>query len=97
MKLKLCQTCKRPFLETDEFCKHCPPPYDADSFANLGCILLMVAPLFLFIVFWLFFFFGISFTNYAAPHRRAMATDDSLTLPDDLLTLPDDLLTLPDD
>ncbi len=60
MKLKLCQNCKRPFLEEKhEFCPHCPAPYNADSYFNLGCVLLTILPLFLFIVFWIFYFAGL--------------------------------------
>ncbi|MEO6588477.1 MAG: hypothetical protein ABIP06_04025 [Pyrinomonadaceae bacterium] len=59
MQLKICKTCKRPFLANNEFCPKCPPPYNPDSYANLGCLLLStVVPLFLFILFWLFFFLG---------------------------------------
>ena len=59
MKIKICQTCKRPYLEKDEFCPRCPPPYDANSLANLGCLLLTVLPLVVMILFWLFLFLGI--------------------------------------
>jgi len=59
MRLKICKTCKRPFLANKEFCPQCPPPYDPDSYANLGCLLLMTAvPLFGIILFWFLFFFG---------------------------------------
>lgn len=59
MRLKICKTCKRPFLESKEFCPKCPPPYDPDSYANLGCLLLTTAvPLLFIILFWFLFFFG---------------------------------------
>jgi len=42
-------------------CPHCPEPYtwDQESWANVGCLILMVLPVFLMILFWLFFLFGI--------------------------------------
>ncbi|MGC2238174.1 MAG: hypothetical protein WA584_18620 [Pyrinomonadaceae bacterium] len=60
MKLKLCPKCKRPFLAKHEFCPHCPAPrvQNPDSWTSLGCILLMILPLFLMILFWLFLFLG---------------------------------------
>lgn len=59
MQIKICKTCKRPFMANKEFCPKCPPPYDADSYANLGCLLLTTAvPLIFMIVFWFLFFFG---------------------------------------
>lgn len=56
MALKLCPQCKRPFLESEEFCPRCPQPYDAGSWANLGCILLSLLPLAALILFWVFVF-----------------------------------------
>ncbi|HEX8638271.1 MAG TPA: hypothetical protein VF692_09425 [Pyrinomonadaceae bacterium] len=60
MKLKICKDCKRPFLAEKEFCSHCPSPYawNQESWANAGCLLTMIAPLFLMLLFWFFFFFG---------------------------------------
>lgn len=60
MELKICEKCKKPFLAEEEFCPHCPEPYfwDQESLANLGCLLLTIVPLFLVILFWLFFFLG---------------------------------------
>ncbi|MBA3634383.1 MAG: hypothetical protein H0W58_16485 [Acidobacteria bacterium] len=61
MSIKICQKCKRPFMANNEFCPHCPEPYtwNQESWANLGCLLLTIVPLFVMILFWLFFFFGI--------------------------------------
>ncbi|MBA2493897.1 MAG: hypothetical protein H0V31_04290 [Acidobacteria bacterium] len=63
MSIKICQKCKRPFMADNEFCPHCPEPYtwNQESWANLGCLLLTIVPLFVMILFWLFFFFGIFF------------------------------------
>jgi len=63
VNLKICQTCKRPFFAKKEFCPHCPAPYtwNQESWANVGCLLAMIAPLFLMIFFWLFFFMGFFF------------------------------------
>ncbi len=46
-----------------EFCPSCPAPYtwNQESWANIGCLLAMVVPLFLMIFFWLFLFFGFLF------------------------------------
>lgn len=62
MKLKVCPKCKRPFLTKHESCPHCPEPYtwDQESWANVGCLVAMiVAPLLLLILFWLFMFMGL--------------------------------------
>jgi hypothetical protein len=62
VEIKLCPTCKRPFLAEKEFCPHCPEPYtwNQESWANLGCLLMMtIVPLFVMILFWLFFFLGV--------------------------------------
>ena len=58
MKLKLCPKCKRPYLASKEFCPDCPEPYtwNQESYSNLGCLMLMLLPLFFLIFFWLFFF-----------------------------------------
>jgi hypothetical protein len=63
VKLKICKVCKRPFLKEKEFCPHCPEPYswNQESRTNIGCLLAMIAPLFLMILFWLFFFPGFFF------------------------------------
>jgi hypothetical protein len=63
VELKICQTCKRPFLAEKEICPHCPEPYtwNQESWKNVGCLLAMIAPLFLMILFWLFFFIGFLF------------------------------------
>ncbi|MDQ3088771.1 MAG: hypothetical protein M3Q78_09250 [Acidobacteriota bacterium] len=47
----------------NEFCPHCPEPYtwNQESWGNLGCLLLTIVPLFLMILFWLFFFMGFLF------------------------------------
>jgi hypothetical protein len=58
MHLEICRQCKRPFLAEKEFCPHCPPPYNPDKFANLGCLLLTILPLVLMVLFWLFLFLG---------------------------------------
>jgi len=44
-----------------EFCPNCPEPYtwNQESYANVGCLLLMLMPLFLLILFWLFMFIGV--------------------------------------
>lgn len=60
VELKLCPKCKRPFLATDEFCPKCPrPEWNQESYMNVGCLLLMILPLVLLVLFWLFFFVGI--------------------------------------
>ena len=43
-----------------EFCPHCPEPYtwNQESWANMGCLLMMILPLFVMIFFWLFLFLG---------------------------------------
>ncbi len=60
MKLKLCPKCKRPFLADKECCPHCPAPptLNQESWATMGCLLLSIIPLFVMILFWLFFFIG---------------------------------------
>ncbi|MGI8641039.1 MAG: hypothetical protein ACR2MG_16620 [Pyrinomonadaceae bacterium] len=45
-------------MANNEFCPHCPPLYDGNSWANLGCIVLTILPLILMILFWFFFFLG---------------------------------------
>ncbi|HEX8249710.1 MAG TPA: hypothetical protein VF599_16145 [Pyrinomonadaceae bacterium] len=61
MEIKICHRCKRPFLANKGKCAHCPEPYawNQDSWTNLGCLLITIIPLFLMILFWLFFFLGI--------------------------------------
>jgi hypothetical protein len=61
--LKLCPKCRRPYLAEKEWCPHCPEPYtwNQESYANLGCLLLMMTPILLMIMFWIFLFFGIFF------------------------------------
>jgi hypothetical protein len=63
MQLKICKRCKRPFLATKEFCPNCPAPYtwNQESWANVGCLLAMILPIFMVVFLWLFFFFGIFF------------------------------------
>ncbi|HVE58384.1 MAG TPA: hypothetical protein VNB22_16245 [Pyrinomonadaceae bacterium] len=63
VQLKICKRCKRPFLASKEICPNCPAPYtwNQESLANVGCLLAMIAPIFLIIFVWLFFFFGIFF------------------------------------
>ncbi|MGI8669198.1 MAG: hypothetical protein ACR2J3_05025 [Aridibacter sp.] len=63
MQLKICDKCKRPYLAAKEFCPNCPEPYtwNQESVGNLGCLLATIIPLFLMILFWLFFFFGLFF------------------------------------
>jgi predicted amidophosphoribosyltransferase len=62
VKLKICPKCKRPFLADKEFCPHCPrPEWNQESWANVGCLLATILPLFLMILFWLFFFLGFIF------------------------------------
>ena len=60
MAIKVCQRCKKPFLSEREFCPHCPEPYtwNQESYANVGCLLAMLLPLFLLMLFWLFVFLG---------------------------------------
>ncbi|MBA2619622.1 MAG: hypothetical protein H0U87_00315 [Acidobacteria bacterium] len=65
MRLKLCTKCKRPFMASEEFCPRCPEPFDANSFANLGCIVLTILPLLVLILFWAFIF-GAIFYRIAA-------------------------------
>jgi hypothetical protein len=59
--LKLCPQCRKPFIAENGTCPHCPEPYtwNQESYSNLGCLLAMLIPLFLMILFWLFFFMGI--------------------------------------
>jgi hypothetical protein len=61
VEIKICARCKRPFLANKGKCAHCPEPYtwNQESWANLGCLLITIIPLFLMILFWLFFFLGI--------------------------------------
>ncbi|MDQ3713929.1 MAG: hypothetical protein M3388_17155 [Acidobacteriota bacterium] len=63
MSLKICKKCKRPFMASHEFCPHCPKPYtwNQESWANVGCLLAMILPLFVMIFFWFVFFFGFLF------------------------------------
>jgi len=63
MSLKICKKCKRPFMASHEFCQHCPPPYtwNQESWANVGCVLAMILPLFALIFLWFVFFFGFLF------------------------------------
>lgn len=43
-----------------EYCPSCPEPYtwNQESYSNLGCLLLMILPLVVLILFWMFFFLG---------------------------------------
>ena len=43
-----------------EFCPSCPEPYswNPESYANMGCMLAMMAPILFFVLFWLFLLFG---------------------------------------
>jgi predicted amidophosphoribosyltransferase len=61
VRLKICARCKRPFLANKEFCPHCPVPYNPESWANVGCLLAMVLPIFMIVFLWMFFFFGVFF------------------------------------
>jgi predicted amidophosphoribosyltransferase len=64
MELKLCPNCKRPYLESEEFCPRCPQPLNietADSYGSLGCVLLTVAGLAAMVIFWMFVFLGAFF------------------------------------
>ncbi|MEP7038492.1 MAG: hypothetical protein ABI891_09115 [Acidobacteriota bacterium] len=47
-------------MANHEFCPHCPESYalNQESWVSLGCLLLMIAPLFIMIFFWLFMFLG---------------------------------------
>ncbi|MCW5960898.1 MAG: hypothetical protein KIS76_12110 [Pyrinomonadaceae bacterium] len=56
MKLKICPKCKRPFLESKEFCPDCPEPYswNQESWSNMGCLVLMILPVAIFVFVWLF-------------------------------------------
>ena len=61
--IKLCPKCKRPFMAASNACPNCPETYtwDQESCANLGCLLLMLSPLLLMVLFWLFLFLGFLF------------------------------------
>jgi len=61
VQLKICPKCKRPYLANKELCPHCPEPYtwNQESWSSLGCLLLTILPLFVMILFWMFFFMGI--------------------------------------
>jgi hypothetical protein len=61
VKLKICQVCKRPFLAEKGFCAECPARYlrSEESWTNFGCLLAIIAPLFLIVFFWLFLLFGL--------------------------------------
>jgi len=61
VKLKICSHCKRPFLANKGACPSCPAPYNPESYANLGCLLAMILPIFLVVFFWIFLFFGMFF------------------------------------
>jgi hypothetical protein len=63
VQLKLCPKCRRPYLANKEYCPNCPEPYawNQESYANLGCLLLMILPLVLMIFFWLFLMMGALF------------------------------------
>ena len=63
MDLKLCPKCRRPYLSSNDYCPNCPEPYtwDQESYANVGCLVLTIAPLFILILFWLFLIFGAVF------------------------------------
>ena len=61
MQIKLCPTCKKPFLAVKEICPNCPEPYtwNQESWANVGCLTAMiVVPLVLMTLFWMFMFLG---------------------------------------
>jgi predicted amidophosphoribosyltransferase len=60
VELKLCPRCKKPYLAKHEYCPHCPEPYtwDQESYMNLGCLLLMVVPVFLMVLFWILLIFA---------------------------------------
>ena len=62
VQLKICPRCKRPFLAKHESCPKCPVPYtwNQESWANMGCLVTMIVlPLVLMILFWLFLFLGL--------------------------------------
>ena len=61
--LKLCPQCRKPFIAENGTCPHCPEPYtwNQESYANVGCLVLMILPLFLLILFWLVLIFGAVF------------------------------------
>jgi hypothetical protein len=62
MKILICPTCKRPFLESKKVCSHCPQrDWNQESWLNLGCLLATIVPLFILIFFWIMFFTGIFF------------------------------------
>ncbi|HQU84115.1 MAG TPA: hypothetical protein PKY59_13355 [Pyrinomonadaceae bacterium] len=63
MKLKICERCKRPFLETKEFCPNCPEVFtqNRESWANMGCLIAMIMPIIFIIFFWIFLFLGFLF------------------------------------
>jgi uncharacterized paraquat-inducible protein A len=64
MELKLCPTCKKPYLASEEFCPRCPQPVfddDPESYGTIGCVLITVAGLVILMIFWIFIFLGIFF------------------------------------
>lgn len=61
MKLKVCPKCKKPFLPYQDVCPTCPdvPEWDQESAVNAGCLAAMiVGPMIVMVLFWLFFFVG---------------------------------------
>lgn len=52
MELKTCVTCQNPFLASAEQCPHCPAEYEwnQESWANVGCFVLMIVFIFLLVL-----------------------------------------------
>jgi hypothetical protein len=61
--IKLCPRCRRPFLGVKGSCPKCPDVgnINADSMANLGCMVATILPLAAMILFWLLLFLGFFF------------------------------------
>ncbi|MBX7174302.1 MAG: hypothetical protein K1X72_25235 [Pyrinomonadaceae bacterium] len=60
MKLKICEQCRRPYLESEDFCPKCPRlEWNQESWMNIGCLVAMILPVFVLVFLWLLFFFGL--------------------------------------